>query len=83
VLHDWLTHLAGTPFQLRGVWDDRHSYYLTAKHWAQNLERKREDIVARFGEELFRKFQIYLWGTADVFRRDIMQAYRWVIQLPE
>jgi cyclopropane-fatty-acyl-phospholipid synthase len=83
VIHDWLTHLARTPFQLRGVWDDRWNYYLTARYWAEKFERNRDKIVGLEGEVLFRQFQIYLWGTADVFKRDIMQAYRWVIQLPE
>lgn len=81
-LHDYLTRLAKTPFRLRGIWDDRHSYHLTARQWAQNLERNREAIVRSGGESLFRKFQVYLWGTADVFRRDIMQAYRLVLELP-
>lgn len=81
-LHDYLKHLADTPFRLLGVWDDRHSYMLTAKHWAQNLERNREAVVRACGESTFRKFHVYLWGTADVFRRDIMQAYRWVLELP-
>ena len=81
-LHDYLKHLAQTPFRLLGVWDDRHSYFLTAKHWAQNLERNREEVVRACGESTFRKFQVYLWGTADVFRRDIMHAYRWVLELP-
>ncbi len=31
---------------------------------------------------MFRKFQVYLWGTADVFQRDIMQAWRWVMRKP-
>ncbi len=82
-LHDYMTQLAKTPFQLRGVWDDRWNYYLTAKHWSENFDRSREKIVANEGEILFRQFQVYLWGTADVFRRDIMQAYRWVLELPE
>ncbi len=82
-LHEWMTELAKTPFQLLGVWDDRHSYYLTARQWSINLEANRASITERFGEELFRKFQIYLWGTADVFKRDVMQAYRWVIRKPE
>ncbi len=81
-LHDYMKALADTPFRLRGVWDDRHSYHLTARIWALNLERNRESIVKVGGEELFRKFQVYLWGTADVFKRDIMQAYRWVLELP-
>jgi cyclopropane-fatty-acyl-phospholipid synthase len=81
-LHDYMKHLAKTPFRLLGVWDDRHSYMLTAKHWAQNLERNREAIVRACGEPTYRKFHVYLWGTVDVFRRDIMQAYRWVLELP-
>ena len=81
-LHDYMTQLSKTPFMLRGVWDDRHNYYLTAKHWAQKIERNKESIIAKCDESLYRKFQVYLWGTADVFRRDIMQAYRWVLELP-
>ncbi len=81
-LHDYMTHLARTPFRLRGVWDDRHSYYLTARQWAVNMENNREAIVKSGGEANFRKFHAYLWGTADCFRRDIMQAYRWVLELP-
>lgn len=81
-LHDYMKHLADTPFQLRGVWDDRHSYYLTAKHWAQNMEKNRDLIVRNSDEATYRKFLMYIWGTADVFRRDIMQAYRWVLELP-
>jgi cyclopropane-fatty-acyl-phospholipid synthase len=81
-LHDYLAKLARTPFRLRGIWDDRHSYYLTARHWALNLERRQEEVVRAAGEAAFRKFQIYLWGTADCFKRDVMQAYRWVLELP-
>ncbi len=82
-LHDYMTQLSKTPFQLRGIWDDRWSYYLTAKHWAQNFDRNRDKLVALEGEILFRQFQLYLWGTADVFKKDVMQAYRWVLELPE
>jgi len=82
-LHDYATQLAKTRFQLKGIWDDRWNYYLTAKHWAQNFEKNRDKLVELEGEILFRQFQLYLWGTADVFKKDVMQAYRWVLQLPE
>jgi len=82
-LHDYLKQLAKTPFQLLGVWDDRWNYYLTAKNWAQNFEARREFIIGQSSEAIFRQFQIYLWGTVDTFGSDIMQAYRWVIQLPD
>jgi hypothetical protein len=26
-------------------------------------------------------FQVYLWGCVDGFRRDVVQAYRWVLEL--
>ncbi len=82
-LHDYVTQISKSPMQLLGLWDDRQNYYLTAKHWALNLEKNREQIVAICGEMMFRKFQVYLWGTADVFQRDIMQAWRWVMRKPE
>jgi cyclopropane-fatty-acyl-phospholipid synthase len=81
-LHDYMKHLANTPFRLLGVWDDRHSYMLTSWHWSRNLEKNKDAIIAACGQETYRKFHVYLNGTTDVFRRDIMQAYRWVLELP-
>jgi cyclopropane-fatty-acyl-phospholipid synthase len=80
-LHDYLAELSNTPFRLNVVYNDRNSYYLTAKHWAQNLERNREEVIRRWGEPHYRKFQVYLWGCADGFLRDRLQAYRIVLEL--
>jgi cyclopropane-fatty-acyl-phospholipid synthase len=82
-LHEYLTEVAATPFQLVSVHDDRHSYELTCRAWARNLDRAREEIERRFGTPLYRVFRIYLWGCADAFRRDLTQAYRVVMRLPE
>lgn len=81
-LHEYLAEVARTPLQLRGVWDDNHSYYLTLRHWAQNLDANREEIERRWGKDLHRKFQIYLWGAAEGHRTDRNQAYRVVLQKP-
>ncbi|MFL5384958.1 MAG: SAM-dependent methyltransferase [Longimicrobiaceae bacterium] len=81
-LHEYLAEVAESPFQLRGVWDDRHSYWLTLKHWAQNLDRARAEVERRWGKELYRKFQIYLWGAGDGMRVDRNQAYRVVLEKP-
>lgn len=81
-LHEYLAEVAKTPLQLLGIHDDRHSYYLTTRHWAENLDRHQEMIERNWGAALFRKFRLYLWGCADVFDRDIAQAYRWVMQKP-
>jgi cyclopropane-fatty-acyl-phospholipid synthase len=81
-LHEYLTEVAATPFQLISVHDDRHSYELTCRAWARNLDRARDEIERRFGTRLYRVFRIYLWGCADAFRRDLTQAYRVVMRLP-
>ncbi|HEY6120969.1 MAG TPA: class I SAM-dependent methyltransferase [Pyrinomonadaceae bacterium] len=82
-LHDYLAHFAHTPFQLKVVHDDGHSYYLTLRHWAENLDRHRSEVATRWGESLYRKFQVYLWGCVDNFVKDRFQAYRMVLHLPQ
>jgi cyclopropane-fatty-acyl-phospholipid synthase len=81
-LADFLGALAKTPLQLRSVHDDRHSFFLTFKHWAENWEANRERIVEKFGESEFRRFQLYLWGGADRFQADGLQCYRIVLDNP-
>lgn len=81
-LHEYLAEVAKTPFQLTGVWDDRHNYYLTTRTWAQNLEDNRAAIEQRWGKQLFRIFQLYLWGSAEGFHSGMIDAYRVVLRLP-
>lgn len=82
VLHDYLAKVARTPFLLRGVWDDRHNYYLTCREWAKRLDENREIIEQRWGKALYRTFQLYLWGSAEGFQSGAIGAYRVVLQLP-
>ena len=81
-LHDYLTEVAKSPFQLTGVWDDRHNYYLTTKAWAQKLDNHREEIEQQWGKQLYRIFQLYLWGSAEGFQSGMIDAYRVVLRLP-
>ena len=41
------------------------------------------DAVVDFviGEELYRRFRIFLWGSASGFDTGLVQAYRWTLQL--
>jgi cyclopropane-fatty-acyl-phospholipid synthase len=82
VLHDYLAEVAKTPFLLKGVWDDRHNYYLTCRDWAKRLDENREIIEKRWGKALHRTFQLYLWGSAEGFYSGNLQAYRVVLALP-
>jgi cyclopropane-fatty-acyl-phospholipid synthase len=65
------------------VHNDTHNYELTTRHWAERLDAHRELIEHRFGLQQYRRFQVYLWGCVDGFRRDVVQAYRWVLELGE
>ena len=79
-LHDFLKSLTTMPFHLKGVWDDRHSYYLTFVRWAQRFDSNRDFIIRKFGEVDFRRFRLYLWGSAHCFLRNTLQCYRVVLQ---
>ena len=80
VLHDFLKSLASMPFELKGVWDDRHSYHLTFVHWAQRFDANRDFIIDTFGEADYRRFRLYLWGAAHCFLRNKLQCYRLVLR---
>lgn len=81
-LHDYLRAVAASPFEVEGVWNDRRSYELTTREWARRLDANREEIERRWGTALYRKFRLYLWGSADGMRRDALQAYRVLLTLP-
>jgi cyclopropane-fatty-acyl-phospholipid synthase len=81
-LHDYLAALARSPLELVSVLNDRHNYMLTAQAWARNLDAHRDEIERRWGQPQFRRFRVYLWGCVDGFRRDLVQAYRWVLRKP-
>lgn len=81
-LHEYLEEVSRTPLQVECVHNDRLNYQRTVQRWAENLDRHREEIEARWGKAQYRRFQLYLWGCVDGFARDVIQAYRWVLQMP-
>lgn len=81
-LHEYLAEVAKSPFEVTGVWNDRHNYYLTTKAWAERLDYNREDVERRWGKKLYRIFQLYLWGSAEGFNSGMIDAYRVVLRLP-
>jgi cyclopropane-fatty-acyl-phospholipid synthase len=82
-LHAFLRAVARTPFELLAIHNDRTSYSLTCRRWVENLEGARAETVGQFGQARFRRFQISLWGCVDGFDRDVLGAYRLVLQLPD
>ena len=81
-LHDFLTAAAKTPLEVLAVHNDRHNYFLTCQAWANNLDAAREDIIARWGETLYRRFRLYLWGSAQAFLSRRADAFRVVLERP-
>jgi len=82
-LHDFLTAVAKTRMDVLTVHNDRHSYFLTCKAWAENLEAARNEIIHRWGEALYRRFRLYLWGSAYAFLSHGMEAFRVVLERPQ
>lgn len=81
-LSSYLDALSETPFELCMIQNDRDSYRLTAKHWAENLDRHHSTISSRWGEAAYRRFRLYLWGCVHCFATDDVTAYHWMLQLP-
>lgn len=81
-LPSYVEAVAESPFEVCMVRNDRHNYLLTTKLWAEALDRNRERIVECWGEVLYRRFRLYLWGSVHGFMTDQITAYRWMLQLP-
>lgn len=81
-LHEFLAEVAKSKMEALTVHNDRYNYYLTCKAWAERLEASREEIVSRWGEMLYRRFRLYLWGSAHAFFTHGMDAYRVVLERP-
>jgi cyclopropane-fatty-acyl-phospholipid synthase len=81
-LASYLKEVGESPFEVLYLKNDRHSYLLTTRHWAQNLDRARDEVVSRWGEYVYRRFRIYLWGCVHYFTSGTVTAYRLLLQLP-
>lgn len=80
-LADLLHAVNRSPFEPINLCNDRHSYYLTLRAWALNLEAARDHLVEHFGQRTFRLFHLYLWATAhDLGRTGALESYRLVLQ---
>lgn len=80
-LHAFLAAAAArSEMEVLAVHNDRHNYFLTCTAWARRLEAAREEITHRWGEALYRRFRLYLWGSAHAFLSRSMDAYRVVLE---
>jgi cyclopropane-fatty-acyl-phospholipid synthase len=83
VLDDFLNKMNKTDFELLEIHNDRWSYFLTFKQWAENLEAARDYIRDAFGDVEYRKFRLYLWGAAYEFLSRNLDCYRMILYKPK
>lgn len=81
-LEDYLAEVARTPFEVVVIKNDRHNYFLSCKKWAENLEAHRDEVIARWGTHLYRRFVLYLWSAANSFETGTLSAHHMILQLP-
>ncbi|KAK4570514.1 hypothetical protein LTR86_002594 [Recurvomyces mirabilis] len=72
---DVITELLYHGFEIVELVRETRDYEWTMRQWAQRLEAAQEDITARWGEETYRLFRLYLWGGAHAFKTNSLQAY--------
>jgi len=83
VLDDFINKVAKTNFEVLEIQNDRHSYFLTFKQWAENLEKNKENVVRQFGDFEYRRFRLYLWGATYEFLSRNLDCYRMVLYKPK
>jgi cyclopropane-fatty-acyl-phospholipid synthase len=81
-LERYLAEVARTPFEVVVIKNDRHNYFLSCKKWAENLEANRDEVIARWGQHLYRRFVLYLWSAANSFETGTLSAHHMILQLP-
>jgi cyclopropane-fatty-acyl-phospholipid synthase len=79
-LPDIVEELLFHGFNILEVQHETRDYELTMNHWAQRLEAAHDEIAARWGEELYRAFRVYLRGGAHAFKTGRLQAYHLVAE---
>ncbi len=77
-LQDLIQEALFAGFQFVEAKEETHDYELTMRHWATRLDENRDQVVARWGEKLYRAFRIFLWGGCHAFKTDRLQAYHMV-----
>jgi cyclopropane-fatty-acyl-phospholipid synthase len=82
VLSEYVHAALRAGLEIKSVADDRWSYHLTTRRWAENLEAARGTLVARFGERQYRRFRLYLWGCAHGFATRNLGAYHLLMERP-
>lgn len=80
-LGGFLKAASSARLELVSLNNDSDSYQRTLEAWAANLESNRDDLLTRFAEYDYRRFRLYLWGSAQAFKARVLQCYRLVLRI--
>lgn len=83
-LPELMEALVRSPFELVALHDDRHNYHLWSKTVHERWVERREQIVARVGERLWRTYRLLYAGCATIMTRPSgsASACRMILELP-
>lgn len=79
-VQDVMAELLYHGFEVVEVARETRDYELTMLEWARRLDKVREEMVERWGEETYRVFRLFLWGGMHAFKTNNLQAYRLVAE---
>ncbi len=80
-LASYLAELERSDLEVVRLLDDTHNYHLTCRKWAERLDAAHAAIATQWGEFLYRRFRLYLWGCARAFADRVLTAHRMVLEL--
>lgn len=75
-LQDVVGELILHGMKIQDVRCESRDYEITMRHWSERFEAARDEVVARWGEQVYRVFRMYLWGGCYSLANDRLQAYR-------
>jgi cyclopropane-fatty-acyl-phospholipid synthase len=79
-LQDYVRELLYHGMDVIDVKNETRDYELTMRQWAERFDAAKEEIIARWGDRIYRSFRLYLWGGSRAFHHDYLQAYSVVAQ---
>jgi cyclopropane fatty-acyl-phospholipid synthase-like methyltransferase len=79
-LQDVIAELLYHGFEILEVTRETRDYELTMLEWAKRLDAAKDEVIARWGEEVYRAFRLFLWGGTHAFSTNALQAYHLVAE---
>ncbi|KAN0060622.1 hypothetical protein ACQY0O_007280 [Thecaphora frezii] len=74
-----VTQLEKAGFEIRSVDVAGVHYSATILRWARNWESNRDKVIAKYGEEMYRRWSHFLWSSVIVAREGDSSVFQFVL----